>query len=209
MVVAPRDFVIPSFLGFDKSNETKSRVLLNQCRHTKDSPKQQMRSSNSTASALGIDEETRVLILKKTWCHGQLVLPAFSFFYLYLFFFTTGSSFILLYAAFILPIWSYLSYLTVASPETLPSCRIFWTMASLAQLAHAGVFFYSLREKSERTSSNLLLTISSGLFFIETFAFFLVVRALGNRSSSGSRRQNLQPDFDELDGISSDASRFL
>ncbi|CAJ1959252.1 unnamed protein product [Cylindrotheca closterium] len=148
-----------------------------------------MRSSNSAANSLGIDEETRVLILKKTWCHGQLVLPAFSVFYLYLFF-ASVKNFILLFAAIVLPIWSYLSYQKMISSTKAPSPHFFWMLATLAQVAHVGVFVYSLQAEE----TNLLLTISSGLFFVETIAFLLVVRALGN---SESRQQ--EQGFQDLD----------
>ena len=162
-----------------------------------------MRSSNSAANSLGIDEETRVLVLKKTWCHGQLVLPAFAAFYLYL----SVASFhlILLFAAIVLPIWSYFSYQKMISSASAPSPVVFWTLATLAQVAHAGVFAYSFR--AEQT--NLLLTISSGLFFVETIAFLLVVRVLGN-TNSGSRPQQLDfEDFDDGEGIGATAASRL
>lgn len=168
-----------------------------------------MRSSNSTANSLGIDEETCVLILKKTWCHGQLVLPVFSVIYLYIFFtvssmtIRTDVNWILLYAAVVLPIWSYFSYQKMISSMAAPSSAAFWILAALVQVAHAGVFVYSL----QTDTTNLLLMISSGLFLVETFAFLLVVRFLGNTSTSGSRQQQ-QYEFDDS-GVGPTASSRL
>ncbi|CAB9496417.1 expressed unknown protein [Seminavis robusta] len=143
-------------------------------------------ATNSLASSLGIDEETRVLILKKTWCHGQLMLPVFSVIYLYLFFTSWRYHVVLLFAALVLPIWSYLSYQAVsasssiAAAENNPSPGLFWTLALLVEMAHLSIFWVAMGME-ERTSITMLLMIASGLFFIETLAFLMVVRTLGNR----------------------------
>jgi hypothetical protein len=112
-----------------------------------------------------VDEETRKIILKKTWCHGQLILPAFSFLYLYLFIFQNHKVYFL-YAAIVLPCWSYASYRAVFIRYSI---RVLLIGGLLVELAHAGILIVALQSPS--TSLGLLLIIASVLFLIETAAF--------------------------------------
>jgi hypothetical protein len=60
-----------------------------------------------------MDEETRRLVLHKTWCHGQLLLPILALWYLWIFVHSGGLA--LLYAALVLPLWSYVSWKAASS----------------------------------------------------------------------------------------------
>lgn len=148
-------------------------------------------SRSTVASSLGIDEETRLLILKKTWCHGQLVLPVFAILYLYLFVALPQRHLIFLWAAVILPLWSYVSYHHVLSSPvlltTITPTTLFWGLAVCVEMAHLGVFWtvWGIAQEAQGQSGmNVLMLIASGLFFIETLAFLLVVRTLGGAPAS-------------------------
>jgi len=139
-----------------------------------------------------VDEETRRLLLQKTWCHGQLVLPVFAVWYLVLFF--QGSGRVYLVAAIILPTWSYYSWRSINhnhsnadhhTNETQPNAptsssrRIATTFPAflvggiLVELAHLSVLLTAVQDIS--SSTNLFLVIASGLFLVETAAFMAVV----------------------------------
>ena len=57
-----------------------------------------------------VDEETRQIILRKTWCHGQAVLPLYSIVLLSWCFNLDAHPFQLVLAAIVFPIWSWYSY---------------------------------------------------------------------------------------------------
>ena len=133
-----------------------------------------------------IDEETRVMILKKTWCHGQLVLPVLSVWYLWLLASSASSSMmdkvVLLYAGIALPCWSYLSYRAVASSGPTPAT---FGWGALVQLAHAGILWRAARDTlSSNTTTNTILAIVSALLLIETAAFLLVLYKFGRTTTT-------------------------
>lgn len=154
-----------------------------------------------------IDEETKQMILKKTWCHGQSIAPLYGIVCIWWYFSllltsqssstssnsllpTTG---LLLIGFGVMPAWSYLSYEAVfASPSSsrpqsqtsqsqAASYRTLMAGGSLVELCHAYVFCLSLDDLKDSTF-HLLMCIASGLFFVETFAFLVVVASFGHTS---------------------------
>ncbi len=60
-----------------------------------------------------IDEETRRMILRKTWCHGQSILPLYSVVLLAWWWHIEeggGRPLRLVFASIVLPIWAWYSY---------------------------------------------------------------------------------------------------
>ena len=58
-----------------------------------------------------IDEETRQIILRKTWCHGQAILPVYAVLFLAWWWHMEGPRpFQLILASVVLPIWAWYSY---------------------------------------------------------------------------------------------------
>lgn len=93
-----------------------------------------------------VDEETRQIILKKTWCHGQLVLPAFAALYVWLALFRGYNPFVFLYAAIVLPTWSFYSFQAVSSsyvPVRQLCCGVV-----LVEVAHLGVLVVAAQDLS-------------------------------------------------------------
>ena len=139
-----------------------------------------------------VDEDTRRLLLKKTWCHGQLVLPAFALWYFWLF--IQGKGLCFLYGCIVLPCWSYYSWETISADthhtnSGIPSkvFQKFIVGGFLVEIAHFGIFLTALQDGIS-TTINLFLVITSGLLFIETAAFIGVVgmcrRRVGNSAST-------------------------
>lgn len=129
-----------------------------------------------------IDEETKQIIIKKTWCHGQLLAPVMGILCACWALSGRASSVssiaMLLYASIILPLWSVVSYRAISSQ---PSHATLTRWGLLVELAHLGIFV--LASKNLHETWSLLMFISSGLFFVETLAFLAVVTAF--RSSLG------------------------
>jgi hypothetical protein len=120
-----------------------------------------------------VDEDTRRLLLKKTWCHGQLVLPLFAVWY-FLLFVQGSAGLVFLYAALVLPAWSYGSWVYVRDETNNTISRHqFLAGGCLVELAHLGVLLSACRDLS--STQNLFLVIVSGLFLVETAAFLMVV----------------------------------
>jgi hypothetical protein len=124
-----------------------------------------------------MDESTKDLVLKKTWCHGQAIAPIYGL--ICLIWFAHNKSIDLLYAGLLLPIWSYLSYRAVFTEYSFSTLMI---GGLLVEVAHGLVFRESLRAGLDQTS-HLLMCIASGLFFVETFAFLVVVYAIRKPTS--------------------------
>ncbi len=57
-----------------------------------------------------IDEETRQIILRKTWCHGQAILPVYAVLLLAWWWHMEARPFQLILASVVLPIWAWYSY---------------------------------------------------------------------------------------------------
>jgi len=128
-----------------------------------------------------MDDETKEIILKKTWCHGQLVLPLFSVLYLWLFFSKNASTAILhhdvrfFYASVVLTVWSFLSYRSVFVNFSLSALLMGGLLAESAHLLVFGSVWNAYYHQKIQNSLIMLVLIASGLFFVETGAFLLVV----------------------------------
>lgn len=132
-----------------------------------------------------VDEETRKLILKKTWCHGQAVLPIYAI-VIFLWWLSLEAHPVSLVAvSLVLPIWSWYSYNAVVCIDeqhgALPYPKI-CTLGVLAMIAHLLTFVVATQDLSD--TSHMLLAIASGLFFVETGAFLLVVTTFRNEIAS-------------------------
>jgi len=57
-----------------------------------------------------VDEETRQILLRKTWCHGQAILPAYSALLLAWWWHMEARPFRLVLASVVLPTWALYSY---------------------------------------------------------------------------------------------------
>mmetsp|Transcript_16046 Transcript_16046/g.30750 ORF Transcript_16046/g.30750 Transcript_16046/m.30750 type:complete len:173 (-) Transcript_16046:188-706(-) len=150
------------------------------------------------------DEETRQLILKKTWCHGQAILPIYSIILIFWWYHLETRPIILLAGAFILTYWSWTSYhelfhvingthhqnnstrhdsiLTQQSARHRKLC----TLGFFAMFSHLATFAIAIPRCKENTM-NMLMSIVSGLLFIETGAFLAVFTALREDISAPSR----------------------
>jgi hypothetical protein len=134
-----------------------------------------------------IDEETRQIIIKKTWCHGQLVAPIYSIVLLWWYFASDGddvSKWTLWIPICYFPFWCYLSYKNVfGTAVDLSISKIAWG-GLMTEACHIIVLIQSL--KNIQNTMNLLLCISSILFLIETAAFLLVVCTLRPRNDNSN-----------------------
>lgn len=137
-----------------------------------------------------MDDETKEIILKKTWCHGQLVLPLFSILYLWIFFSNNATTAVLhhdvrfLYASVVLTVWSFLSYRSVFVNFSLSALLIGGLLAETAHLLVFGSVWNAYYHQTIQNSLIMLIMIASGLFFVETGAFLLVVYHIRPLSSS-------------------------
>lgn len=135
-----------------------------------------------------VDEETRRLLLKKTWCHGQSILPLYSVYLLFRWL-STGYPLPLLLGACVLPVWSFFSYRSVVAIDNeggsrkLPYRNV-CVFGVVAMMTHLSIFIYVRGNLSEK--GNMLMLVASGLFLIETCAFLLVVTALRSEISEGA-----------------------
>lgn len=145
-----------------------------------------------------VDEETRRLILKKTWCHGQAVLPVWTIVILVWWWHLESKPFQLVLSALIFPPWSIYSYKTVIALDerngALPYPNI-CGFGVLAMLAHLLVFLVAIQDLSD--TFHMLLTVASGLFFVETGAFLLVVTAFRNEIAQPTATRPLNSGRDD------------
>ena len=138
-----------------------------------------------------VDEETRRLLLKKTWCHGQSILPLYSFFLLFQWL-SAGHSLPLLLGACVLPVWSFFSYRAVVAIESegvsreLPYRNV-CVFGVVVMMVHLWVFLCTLRNLSGK--GNMLMLVASGLFFVETGAFLLVVTFFRGEIAEGAEER--------------------
>ena len=131
-----------------------------------------------------VDEETRRMLLRKTWCHGQAILPFYSVAIIVWWWHMEGRPFRLVLASLVLPAWAWFSYRAVLALDrdaTLPYIN-FCGFGSAAMVAHLLTFTVAVRELSDMV--HMLMTIASGLFFVETCAFLLVVTVFRNEITS-------------------------
>ena len=157
-------------------------------------------ASTSSSSSM-IDEETRQIIIKKTWCHGQLVAPIYSLVLIWWYFASNDdddddddtdddnddankvSKWILWIPICYFPLWCYLSYKNIFGTivDLSISKEIIWG-GLMTEICHIIVLIQSL--SNIQNTMNLLLCISSILFLIETAAFLLVVFTLRPRNNN-------------------------
>lgn len=120
-----------------------------------------------------MDDETRQLLLKKTWCHGQLVLPCWSLVLLAWFFHLQPSRpYVLFVPILTFPAWFYISYKSVFSDFNGRQLAI---GGFVAEVSHVIVLVEAVKDLSD--TWNLIICIVSALFLIETAAFLCVVTA--------------------------------
>lgn len=134
------------------------------------------------------------MVLKKTWCHGQVLAPAMGL--LCLVWFAYQPSLGLLYAGIVLPSWCYVSYRNVfgsIQPWQLVAGGV---MVELAYLAILVLAVPNARNTSDPSRNwYTLLSVASGLLAFETLAFLAVALTLhataptsyGGRSSADYR----------------------
>jgi hypothetical protein len=149
-----------------------------------------------------MDEETRQMVLRKTWCHGQVVAPAFGV--VCLIWFAHRPSPWLLYAGIVLPAWSYVSYRNVFGTMT-PSHLV--AGGAAVELAYLAVLLESLPGAKDRDDPSrnwyTLLCVGSGLLAFETLAFLVVALTLHRTAPAGSP---LRQDYRDLASPSSAAA---
>ena len=146
--------------------------------------------SQSSSPPSWIDEETRQVVLKKTWCHGQLIAPGYSLVLLWWYFAKNSLSIAVWFPILYFPCWCYLSYKNVFSDF---SYQKLLGGGILAEICHGIVLAQSLKGGLSVTT-NLILCIASSLFLVETFAFLCVVTALRpTETAGGSQTTALVP----------------
>mmetsp|Transcript_39427 Transcript_39427/g.85028 ORF Transcript_39427/g.85028 Transcript_39427/m.85028 type:complete len:149 (+) Transcript_39427:188-634(+) len=124
-----------------------------------------------------VDEETRQLILRKTWCHGQAILPIYSVALLTWWWHLDTRPLQLILASAVLPVWAWYSYhavLVIDRNGTLPYTNI-CGFGVVAMLAHSLTFLVAIQHLADTV--HMLVAVASGLFFVETGAFLIVVTA--------------------------------
>lgn len=129
-----------------------------------------------------LEEETRQIILKKTWCHGQSILPIYSIFLIAWSY--HGNAFILVPAACVLCFWSFFSYRVVfhlmLGSRGTPTQTFYpktCIVGIFAMISHLSTFLVAIQNYKESTT-HLLMSVASGLLFVETGAFLVVVTTL-------------------------------
>jgi hypothetical protein len=159
-----------------------------------------------------VDEETRVMILKKTWCHGQLILPALAVWYLWMAITIGSDSFsgnhridraVLAYAGLVLPCWSYFSYHTIlatassannsndrAESSSLTSFMdannnnplLLYIGGVLVQSAHAGVLWRAWNASLSNSSTINMILMIISGLLLIETAAFLLVMHMFGRT---------------------------
>jgi hypothetical protein len=142
-----------------------------------------------------MDEETRQMVLKKTWCHGQVLAPALGL--VCLVWFAHRPSFGLLYAGIVLPAWCYVSYRNVA--------------VEIAYLAILVLSIPGAKDKSDPSRNwYTLLSVASGLLAFETLAFLAVALTLHATAppptSYGGRAASAAHDYRDLPSLTTTAA---
>lgn len=123
-----------------------------------------------------IDDETKQIIIQKTWCHGQAVCPIYGLIILWWYFESESRPTFLVLAGLFLPYWCYLSYRSIFVQFDY---RTILLGGILAEVSHAIVFCVALQEL--RDTMHMVMFITSILLFIETAAFLGVVTAFQPR----------------------------
>ena len=135
-----------------------------------------------------IDQETKRIIIQKTWCHGQAVAPVYGMVCLWWFISNDFEPLVLLIPSLFLPYWCYLSYRSIFVEF---SYRTVLIGGLLAEAAHAIVFYVAFT--ATHNTTQILMLVASILFFVETAAFLGVVTTFRPRLSSGSSDGDANP----------------
>ena len=142
-----------------------------------------------------IDEETKQVLIQKTWCHGQAVAPVYGVICFWWYIRNSFQPPALLLPSLFLPYWCYLSYRSLFGNGFC--YRTILIGGILVEISHAIVFVIALRKLNvEKTAMTMLMCISSILFFVETFAFLVVVTAFRPSLSNNLRRSTNNIEID-------------
>ena len=120
-----------------------------------------------------LDEQTSRLVVKKTWCHGQLIAPVYGLICGYWAYKVRIDDVRLWASTIVMPVWSYVSYRSIS---TRPSYGTLLVGGFIALCVHAAVFSVAVVQTSN--TFGMIMTIFSGLLFIETLAFLCVATFL-------------------------------
>ena len=146
-----------------------------------------------------IDHETKLVLIQKTWCHGQAIAPVYGIVCLWWYTSNNFQPTALLLPSLFLPYWCYLSYRSIFHQF---SYRTIVLGGLLAEVSHAIVFLVAF--KSVEKTMHMLMCIASVLFFVETLAFLLVVTAFrpqGNGSVDDSNDPLQSYQHDQMSSI--------
>jgi hypothetical protein len=134
-----------------------------------------------------IDQETKQILIQKTWCHGQAIAPVYGVACLWWYITNNFQPTVLLFPSLFLPYWCFLSYGSIFCEFSYKTILV---GGLLAEISHIIVFLVAL--KSVEKTMHLLMCIASILFFVETLAFLLVVTAFRPRPN-GSQDGTSEP----------------
>ncbi len=98
------------------------------------------------------------------------------------------SSFILACAAIVLPLWSVISYRAIS---TQPSYPVLLRWGALVEIAYLGIIILSSKHLHE--TWNLLMFIASGLLFVETLGFLVIVTSFRSSLVEAAGTSSLEP----------------
>ena len=120
-------------------------------------------------------------LLKKLWCHGQLVAPIQACLYAYWAVTATDAQVLdservlLLVSASILPIWGYVSWTRMKQHGIRP-VRVILGLGILMEIIHICVVIVASQRLQD--TANLILFIVTILHVIETFMYLLAIYCL-------------------------------
>jgi hypothetical protein len=143
-----------------------------------------------------IDDETKKIIIQKTWCHGQAVAPVYGIICLWWYLQNGYQPPQLLVASFFLPYWCYLSYRSIFIEFSYKTIVI---GGALAELSHVLVFTVTIQALDK--TMHLLMCIASILFFVETAAFLAVVTAFRPRTSETANSSSALPSYQNANEV--------
>jgi hypothetical protein len=127
-----------------------------------------------------VDAETKKIIIKKTWCHGQAICPVYGIVILWWYVENGFRPKSLIFPGLFLPYWCYLSYRSIFVNFDYRTILI---GGLLAELSHAIVFSVALQHLDK--TMHMIIFIASILLFVETAAFLGIVTAFRPRDRPG------------------------
>jgi hypothetical protein len=143
-----------------------------------------------------IDDETKKIIIQKTWCHGQAVAPVYGIICLWWYLQNGHQPAQLLVPSLCLPYWSYLSYRSIFVEFSYKTIVI---GGALAELSHVLVFTVAIQALDK--TMHLLMCIASILFFVETAAFLAVVTAFRPRTGETVNSSLVLPSYQNANEV--------